>query len=177
MNHTRPSATVRCAAVLGAGLLAATLLGAGCGGGPFGDFVVTDASLHDVDWQSAAIIGGASWTSGLLDLTDDSGQVHAFDVDVSGPEVGFFIDIGTGDNNPDDCLLQSSASLVLPAGKQVIADDVAGVYAGTKGSLRFALGAEEHDLQNGAGVKLSGGAFDLGMGIWLGFEWLGIGVK
>jgi len=152
-----------------------SMLSAGCGGA-LDDISVKSASIDDVNWAGMAVVVGFSSTQGTLTIVDDGDQPHAFPVTIGGPDLGIIFDVGVGDDNPDDCLMQNSAGLELPAGKKLVGSDVTGSYLGSKESAHLAIGGESHDLSNGSGVKLSGGAINIGIGMLVAFEWLNIGI-
>lgn len=160
-------------------LMLALLASAACGG-PLDDIQVTSAQLSDTSWSQFAVIGGYSWSPATLTLVDTAGELHEVAVDIGGPVVGIVFDFSTGDSSGDEgleCLFQSSASLIIPEGEVVSGGELTGGYFGSTTGAHLVLGGTDHDLANGAGVKLKGGAVNLGMGMMVGFEWLDIGVK
>jgi hypothetical protein len=160
------------ALVLAAGLACAV----GCGGGPLDDIDVKSATLSNTEWGGVGVVGGFSTTPAVLTLVDNADVGHAFNVSIGGPTLGLIFDFGAADDNPDDCLMQSSASLTIPEGKSLTGSDIAGGYFGSKTSGHLVLGGEDHDLSNGEGVKLKGGAVNFGLGMQVAFEWLSISV-
>ena len=153
------------------------LMVAGCGG-PLDNIDVQSATLGSVDWSGFSIVVGLTDAPATLTIVDTAGTVHNFNVELSGPSLGLLLDIGASDtSDPNNCLFQSDGSLTLPAGKALTGADIAGGYFGTKEGLHLGIGGESHDLTNGSGVKLSGGALNVGFGFFAGFEWLSIGVR
>ena len=145
-------------------------------GGPLDDIDVKSATLSNADWGGAGAIIGFSETPAVLTIVDNADQAHAFKVSIAGPSLGIIFDFSASDDNPDDCLMQSDASLTLPEGKALTGSDIAGGYFGSKESGHLVLGGESHDLANASGVKLKGGAVNLGMGMMVAFEWLSISI-
>lgn len=155
------------------------LVGSGCGR-PLDDIEVVTASLTGTSWGGVAVIGGFSHSPGVLRLIDTDDQAHEFDVNIGGPVAGILLDVATGDEDTSDgesCLVGSQASLTLPEGETRTGGEITGGYFGSKVGMHLALGIEEHDLENGAGVKLEGSAVNFGMGFFVGFEWLDISLQ
>jgi hypothetical protein len=117
------------------------------------------------------------WTaSGTLNVTDTAGQAHSFPVDLEGPTIGVVFDFAASAD--DGCLFQDDATIDLSgAGAGLTARDLGGLYSGTSGGAHLGIGVMEHELKNGAGVRIKGGGTGVGVGVWAGVEWLGLSLQ
>jgi hypothetical protein len=152
---------------------------AACGdAGSLADVEVKTVSLSNLDWSTVDAVVGLTESTGVLTVVDTSGNAHTTNVDISGPAIGFLFDISGGTaNGPNDAIIKNSGQLTLPKGKQLKGSDLVGGYAGNETAAALVIGGESHDLTNGAGVRLEGGALNFGMGLLIAFEWLSITAK
>lgn len=149
--------------------LLAVVAAAGCAGpeAELAVFEVTDASLSNVDLGHAAAIVGIMSGTATLHFTDSDGQAHSHAVTLEGPLLGAAISAQGQDSwgfDPPD------GSLVLPG--PITADQLFGVYQGSATGAALVIGINEHDLENGAGVKLTTDYLTAGIGIVGAIEWL-----
>jgi hypothetical protein len=148
------------------------LLSAACTGTKsINEVTVASASITGVQWASVDVVVGVSWANGVLRVVDTEGQVHTAAVNLSGPALGAVLDVSGAD------FANTTISLTLPPNRIIKGSDLFGTYAGTDVGLHVILGGEQHDLSNGAGVALSGGNFNLGFGVFFGYEWLDLSVS
>jgi hypothetical protein len=163
-----PKASIR----WGLAWVLAAWCGSGCGSPPgLSGLQVRSASITGVEWAGIDLVVGWGWANGVLDVVDTSGQTHSFDVQLSGPSAGVVFDVAGAD------LASTTARLTLPEGKTLQGSDLLGSYLGTEEAIHVGFGGEQHDLTNGAGVKLDSGNFNLGVGVFVGFEWLAISAR
>lgn len=136
---------------------------------------VADAAFGDVDWSGAGAIVGVWSASGTLFITDTDGGAHELPITLEGPTIGLVFDIhGSAD---DGCLFDDGASLDLSGTDgDITARDIGGLYFGTSVGAHMGIGAMEHELSNGNGVRVSGGGTGAGMGVWVGLDWLGLSI-
>src|SRR5207302_852186 len=155
-------------------VLATLSLGAlvGCGGnsGAIDDIPVKSAKVTHVDWHAVDVIGGWSWTDGVLEITDTAGQVHTADVRLSGPDRGVVLDFDIGTITHEDITL-------APPSGTVKGKDLVGNYFGHKTDFHVIVGDDEHALSNTDGVKMTSGSLSGGLGVFFGLQWIDLSVK
>lgn len=162
--------------VVVSGALVAMLMASACGGAELDAIEVADASFGDVDWTGVAAVVGVWTASGTLNITDTNGEVHAFPIDLEGPTVGVVFDMAVSAD--DGCFFQDNATIDLSnASAGLTARDIGGLYSGTSAGAHLGVGVLEHELSNGAGVRINGGGTGAGFGVWVGLEWLGLSLQ
>jgi hypothetical protein len=143
-------------------LLVASL--AGCRGPDrsFEDLHIVAAELDDVKLGTVAAMFG--WTQGTatLTVTDTQDGVHVLPVTLEGACLGVVVEgLVVPDGGSADFELGGADEFPVPG------LDFMRRYHGSRGSLVLGLGVD-------AGVKLDRAWFSLGIGMFVGFEWLSI---
>lgn len=165
VDDTFPMKTLALVVVVG-------FVATGCCGSDGGSAKIVSASLDGWDETGFAVIGGFVSGSSTLTTTDSAGESKSNRVGFGGPIVGFVFDMHATGESTDlpDC---GGGSLSIPDGG-VTEDELFELYTGSGVSAGLVFGGTEHDLENGAGVKLDGGGISLGIGFFVGFEWFGL---
>lgn len=165
---TRPR--VRLApALLGALLLAG---GPSCRKHPtsLADITVDQASLHDVQFGTVAVLGGVVTGSGILVVRDIHGHQHSWPVALRGGVAGLVVDV-----NVSGPMQNNRATLRLPA-ERVSANHLLGRYRGMSGSFVTGVGIDGRRLRNKHGVVYEKSYLSVGVGVHGGFEWVRIDI-
>jgi hypothetical protein len=151
---------VRC---VGALLALAPL--AACGGGDsIADVQVQSATLSNITWVSAGLVLGVSNMSGSLTVVDTEGVTHPpVSVELVGPDLGLVANVTAAS-------FYAEATLTLP--HPLLGSQLMGTYRGGEVNGTVLVGVEYYGLTNSAGATLSSVNVGLGVGIYLGVNWL-----
>lgn len=143
-----------------------------CGSGGE-ELPIESASLSGWSEAGFAVIGGYAGGSATLTTTDSAGQSKSTGVDMGGPIFGFVFDMHATPDKDSDLGGCGDASLTVPDGG-VSEDELFQLYTGEGTDVGMILGYSEHDLENDAGVRFKTGGVSVGMGVFVGFEWMGL---
>jgi hypothetical protein len=149
---------------------------AGCGPASLSDVQVAGATISVESFGGAAALVGVTAGNGLLVVEDVDGTSQPFDVSLAGPSMGVLLQASSMSEEP---LFGETfnVTLALPPDRTLRGDELLGSYVGTSAGAHLVLGGEEHTLKNGAGVELRASGWSLGLGLFAGFEWLGVSAE
>ena len=147
-------------------LLPAALLLTACGGPPGrGDQPVESAYLQELACVSGAIFVGGSFCGGELAITYSGGQTETLPVSIYGAGVGMGLELNLSGRTGSPLPLQ------LPEDR-VTQRELFGRYSGTGWALVIGAGARGRESQSHRDVEIQYAGFGLGVGFWIGKEWL-----
>lgn len=143
----------------------------GCGASLDG-ITVQSADLANWSEFSLAVLLGGDIIGADLVVTEPDATQHVFPASIIGVSGGLVFDMSVVGDDVIDC---GDVRLALPA-TTVPGNDLLGTYGGSGVAVGVGVGLTQHELENGAGVRLESGNFGIVVAMEVGLEALTLSV-